>query len=217
MEVIDVADILGELAVERQVFHSEKDFQVGLGMQIGKTMGIPVRLESRPLRGEKMYLDVFLPTIGVAIELKYKTRTLDVELHGEHFELMDQRAHDNGRYDFLADVKRLEYVVEEGPVERGIAILLTNDPLYWTHPRRTDTADAAFQLDDGRVLRGELAWRTAGNRGSREGPISLRGSHELVWRDYPVVSSERPETETVGARYRTFRYLIVEITGDGRG
>ena len=215
MEVIDVADILGGLAVERQVFHSEKDFQVNLGMQIGKTMGIPVRLENRPLRGVKMYLDVYLPTMGVAIELKYKTRKLDVELYGEHFELKDHTAYDNGRYDFLADLERLEYMVVEGAVKRGIAILLTNDPLYWTRPRRTDTADAAFQLEDGRVLRGELAWRTAGSRGPREAPICLRGSHVLEWHDYAVVGDGRPGTETVEARYRTFRYLAVELTGDG--
>ena len=215
MEVIDVAEVLGGLAVERRVFHSEKDFQVSLGMQIGKTMEIPVRLERRPLRGKKMYLDVYLPTMGVAIELKYKTRRLDVELHGECFQLMDQRAHDNGRYDFLADVERLEYVVREGAVERGIAILLTNDPLYWTRPRRTDTADAAFQLEDGRVLRGELGWRIPGSRGPREALIGLRGSHELVWRDYAVIDSGGLGTETVRARYRMFRYLAVEVTGDG--
>ena len=217
MEVIDVADVLARLAVERQVFHSEKDFQVSLGIQIGKTMGIPVRLESRPLREEKMYLDIYLPTMRVAIELKYKTRRLDVELYGEQFWLLDQRAHDNGRYDFLADLERLEYVVKKGAVERGIAILLTNDPLYWTRPRLTDTVDAAFQLEDGRVLRGELAWRTAGDRGPRETPIALRGSHDLVWRDYAVVNSGRPGTETVGARYRAFRYLAVELTGDRLG
>ena len=54
--MIDLGRILDELAAERPVFHSEKDFQVALGMEIGKTSGTPVRLEYRPLPTEKIYL-----------------------------------------------------------------------------------------------------------------------------------------------------------------
>lgn len=173
-----------------------------------------MRLEYRPLRDEKIRLDVYLPSIGVAVELKYKTRRLEVELQGEPFALMDQRAHDNGRYDFLKDVQRLECVMKEGSVHQGIAILLTNDPLYWSRPSAANKADAEFQLEEGRELGGEMAWTTVKNRHERKAPIRLRGSYELAWREYAHVGSARSSFEPSGLRYGRFRYLAVELTCD---
>ena len=216
-KVIDIAGLLDGLAIERPVFHSEADFQLGLGIQIAKTAGTPVRLEYRPFRDEKMYLDVYLPMVGVAMELKYKTQWLEVELKGEPFVLTYQKAHDNARYDFLRDVQRLEHAMKEGSATRGVAVLLTNDPLYWSPPARSDTADADFQLGEGRVLRGELAWKTVADRHGRKEPIRLRGSYELRWRDYADVASVQPEGEALTSKHGRFRYLAVELAGSSGG
>ena len=209
MAVIDIGHILDGLAAERPVFHSEKDFQVGFGMEAVKALGTPVRLEYRPTTTEKVYLDVYMPRMGLAVELKYKTRRLEAEIGGERFSLTDQRAHDNGRYDFLADLQRLEGLVASDAVEWGVAILLTNDPLYWSAPRWADTEDAAFQLEDGSVLDGELAWQTKRDRRKRESPINLRRSHRLAWRDYSVVGVGGCGGTAVQGKHRAFRYLAV--------
>ena len=43
-------------------------------------------------------------------------------------------AQDLGRYDFLADLMRLESMVSKEPNLTGYAILLTNEPRYWDTP-----------------------------------------------------------------------------------
>ena len=91
-----------------------------------------VRLEIGviPVEAQRMFLDIWLPVEGVAIELKYKTRGLELEQDDESFALRDQSAQDQGRYDFLRDIQRLELMrskLEQG--RAGYAVLLTNDSL----------------------------------------------------------------------------------------
>ena len=45
------------------------------------------------------------------------------------FELKNQYAQDNGRYDYLEDVRRIERIKSKNMVTRGFAIFLTNDYL----------------------------------------------------------------------------------------
>ena len=153
-----------------------------------------------------MYLDLWLPDIRVAVELKYCTRKLKVEHNGESFALRHQAAQDVRRYDFLKDIQRLEQVCRElGEVRAGFAILLTNDHLYWEQPSRPNTVDATFRLHDGRRVTGEMAWSehaSSGTTKSRENPIRLAGSYELQWRDYADVG---------GARHGQLRYLAVQV------
>ena len=87
-----------------------------------------VRLEYRVyLEDKPLYLDVWLPTLSTAIELKYKTRQLLAPIGAELYSLKDQSAQDLSRYDFLDDVRRLERMMEAGRARRGFAVILTND------------------------------------------------------------------------------------------
>lgn len=169
-------------------------------------------------RHSRIYVDLWLPRLGMAIELKYRTRGLkcverssDLDPPCERFSLADQNAQDHGRYDFLRDMTRLEWVVaDRSDADRGMAVLLTNDPQYWD-PANKDRVDKAFHLCDGRnLLRGphrmDWAERTKpGTKKGRECPIVLGDSYALDWRDYSSV--ETPEN----AKYRAFRYLAVEV------
>ncbi len=171
LKVLDITRLLDGLARERPVFHSEADFQFALAWRIKKATSHYVRLEFKPFPAERMYLDMWLPGIGTAVELKYLTRKLDVERDGESFALRDQGAQDLGRYDFLNDLQRLERVVAKAPHERrGIAVRLTNDPLYWKPPYRRGTVDAEFRLHEDRKLPGEMCWsKRAGQGPLRDG------------------------------------------------
>lgn len=208
-DLADVGKRLLDLASDRPVFHSESDFQHALAWNIHiSNPGTVVRLE-RPFRSENSseYLDLFFanPDRSVAVELKYKTRRHHHNHQGEKFFLRNQSAQDLGRYDFLADVQRLERFVKEGRANIGCAILLTNDQSYWNTPHQNDTVDQQFRLHEERVVEGCLAWRSnaaAGTIRSRESAINLRGKYTAVWKPYTKLS------ELPGDEFRFLAWLV---------
>ena len=101
----------------------------------------------------------------MAIELKYKTRAIDVKVGDEEFFLKNQSAQDIGRYDLIKDIVRVEQVISAHGNSEGYAILLTNDSAYWKTPRNKSTVDAEFRLHNGRVLSGALEWQNADAQG----------------------------------------------------
>lgn len=203
----DITDLISDLARDRPIFHSEADFQHALAWCMHKSIpGCRVRLECRPFPHEAMYLDIWLPEIGVALELKYRTRQLSLHCKGESFELCDQRSQDSGCYDYLKDIQRLEKLRSLPNARAGFAILLTNDPWYWKHPSRQSTNDAAFRLHEGRTITGEMAWSeraSAGTKKGHEAPIRLSGTYELNWQEY---------SSTGNGRNQRFRYLLIETS-----
>ena len=206
--LMDVASIMGALAEQRPVFHSEADFQHALAWAVREVRpDLKVRLEYRPPDFGRRYVDVWLAGRGgaMAVELKYFTRRLECSAGGEGFSLLDQGAQDLGRYDFLKDVQRLEELVSLHPDCTGVAVALTNDSGYWTPPRTDTTVDAAFRINEGRRVRGTLSWADhtgAGTMSGRTSPISLRGDYVTRWAEYSLVSAPR------SAR---FRYLSIEV------
>ncbi len=213
MAMLPLHDLLTALAAERPVFHSEADFQHAFAWLLQCTHAdLSVRLEV-PTRAERsvLHLDVLVSDASqrLAIELKYKTRALAVTCKSEEFRLADQAAQDCGRYDFVKDIQRLERLGAADREMSGCAILLTNDSAYWQQPRPADAVDAAFRLNPGRTISGELAWRrraSAGTVRGREKALTLAGRYAVAWRDYSNASS---------ARYGTFRYLAIEVPSLG--
>ena len=208
---LNIHGLMQDLSKSRPIFHSEADFQHALAWLIHKAIPAnQIRLEY-PFRrdGNTMYLDIWLPTERIAIELKYLTRELELDCDGELFALRNQAAQDTRRYDFLADIQRLEDLadVKEESTRAGLAVLLTNDPTFWGSPasRWESTNDADFRLHEDRELTGELAWApkaSEGTKSNREDPIRLRGSYTMRWQNY---SKNRVE------KYGEFRYLAVAV------
>ena len=207
---MDMRQLMDSLARERPVFHSEADFQFALGWEIKGQTGLDVRLEFPPFSNESLYLDIWLPSDRIAIELKYLTRKLRLRLGDESFALRDQSAQDIRRYDFVKDIERLERVVKDGnAASGGMAVLVTNDPSYWKPPARPEPIDAAFRVDQGRKLSGEMRWSDRAGKGTtkgRECPILLSGSYLLEWREYGGSVTRRAKE-----KYAQFRYLAVEV------
>ena len=207
--MIDMDGLMGSLADSRKVFHSEADFQHALAWHIHQAMSeSQVRLEVDVMQVEhqRRFLDIWLPLEGIAIELKYKTRGLELEQDDEPFVLRNQSAQDQGRYDFLLDIQRLELMRSNlEKCKAAYAVLLTNDSSYWKVPTQRDTVDADFRVHEGRGVSGALAWSaraSSGTVGDRKSPIQIRGSYRLRWREY----SNFP-----GKSYGSFRYLAVSV------
>ena len=191
------------------MFHSEADFQHALAWQIHEAAPeSQVRLEVSviPVEAQRMFLDIWLPVEGVAIELKYATRKVELFHDGESFLLKDHGAQDIRRHDFVLDVQRLETVRSRGKMcKEGYAIFLTNDSSYWKVPNRRNTVDAAFRIHDGREVSGALAWATNAGQGTikgRESAILLRGSYRLRWQDFSMFPLKP---------YGQFRHLVVSV------
>lgn len=205
--MLDVNELMKDLARERPVFHSEADFQHALALHIHRVVpDAGVRLEYKPDREKREYIDLWLPIRKVAVELKYLTQELDFDHKCERFALRDQGAQDTRRYDFLKDIQRLEQLSasKRTDVQAGLAILLTNDHLYWDPPKR-ETNDAEFRLHCGRTIAGRLKWSPKASPGTTKGrkdPICLKGSYDLKWQDYENVGG--------GANQR-FRYLAIQV------
>ena len=205
--MLNIASLMTSLAESRKVFHSEADFQHALAWQIHEAAPRShVRLEvnASPVQDNRMVLDIWLPIDGIAVELKYVTRKLDVDHDGEAFALRNHSAQDQRRYDFLLDIQRLEFM-RAGGCKAGYAVLLTNDSSYWKGPTTRDTVDAAFRIHEGRTIAGESAWAERASLGTmkgREPPIRLQGSYRLRWRDFSMFT---------GKSYGQFRYLAVPV------
>ncbi len=199
--------LLASLAGSRKIFHSEADFQHALAWQIhkaGPESQVRLEVNAFPDQDRRMFLDIWLPIEGIAIELKYVTRKLELDQDGESFALRDHSAQVQRRYDFLLDIQRLELMRSSG-CRAGYAVLLTNDPSYWNVPAARDTVDAAFRIHEGRDISGELAWAARAGPGTvkgRESPIRLRGSYHFSWEEYSTFPANS---------YGRFRYLAVAV------
>ena len=212
MKRFDIHRVLERLAEKRPVFHSEADFRFALAWQIEKmTPDAGVRLEwPFSLSGSNRYLDIWLRTAGIAIELKYRTRLLSIEHGGERFSLKNKMANNYGRYGFIDDIRRIERIaadlrtVDRSEFSHGYAVLLTNDPLYWRVGGK-GANDEEFRIHEDRLLTGTMDWTKGPSKGMTKNhrhPLTLSGSYELHWEDYIEHSGKNG----------TFRYLAVQIS-----
>ena len=212
--MLDIHNLMTDLSQHRPIFHSEADFQHALAWQIHKAIpNCEIRLET-PYRVSQgnWYLDIWLQTMEIAIELKYRTKRMEGEKDGEYFLLRNHSGYPQGRYDFLKDIQRLERVVADRKAKSGFAVLLTNELNFWQQPQQRwkTTNDANFRLHEGWTVTGELTWAAqtgAGTKKDREEPIRLKGSYHLQWQDY----AHWGEQAIVWLRQSSFRYLAVLI------
>ncbi len=205
---MDIHRIMRGLAARRPIFHSEADFQFALAWQIKDQMpACEIRLEFPPFPRENMALDIWIPTMKIAIELKYTTGGIDLLSDNERFALKNHAALPLRRYDFINDIQRLERV--EGVYRaRGIAVMLTNTRAYWSSPSPGwgTTTDTSFRIHEGRTITGVLGCSDnagSGTTRNRQEPIRLERSYPLRWRDYSALSGT--------GRGSRFRYLAVEV------
>ena len=198
MQIGDIIQIIVALSKVRKLFWSEDDFKFAFATQVQLKFGkaADVRLEKR-YKGEKdknSYTDIVVRLNGknFPIELKYKTvKGSYADFGNEVVELMTHSAVDLGCYAYLKDINRLEYLANNDPdFERGFAIILTNEPLYFKDTGRRSVYEA-FKIYDGKVVTECLDWDRS-NYDLEKLPswlkshpaFELTGSYEMNWRDY---------------------------------
>lgn len=201
------------LAQRRPVFHSEADFQHALAWEfqlMDPTTNI--RLEKQiAAAGSRIHLDLLAQGAGyeVAIEVKYKTKAVEIVHCNEIFSLRNQRAQDIGRHDFVKDIGRLEKYTDSHPGSIGYAILLTNDRTYWLASQKLAAVDSEFRIHEDRVMEGSLAWSSRASEGTkrnRNAAIELQCGYKPKWRDFSIVGVDHSEK---------FRYLALKVPSEG--
>jgi len=152
-----------------------------------------------------MFVDIFVNDKGerFAIELKYKTRDLKHDVYS----LKKHGAHNLGRYDYLADLMRIESFINKGEIDAGYAIMLTNDDLYWEESEKT--ASTPFPISGNTIIQAgmQLSFDENASRGGigkcrLENPIQLMDTYQCKWKNYSHLCKD--------ARGGMFRYLLLE-------
>ncbi|MBR0169330.1 MAG: hypothetical protein IJQ14_00630 [Bacteroidales bacterium] len=238
LDIVGLDSILYLWGQEKKVFQSEAQFQFNLAWRLQELYDCEAKLEdltvvvTRKNKSDKdlmqkVYTDIVLlkDDYSVAIELKYKTATLN---HKDIL-LFKHGATDLGRYDFWWDVNRLELLVtptkkapknlnaksEETNVYRhctkGFAILLTNENDYWKKSYRKDTIDKQFCISeaDGCLLSKTLDWKKVNGEytktiknTSRAHSIVLNEAYSYHWESYCELPTEKNNI---------FKYLMIEV------
>ena len=189
-------------------YYNEAQVQHKLGIELYKRFGIEPTLEwyvKNDESGAKEYIDMMLKIDGktVAIELKYKTRKID----GKDY--ITQGGQSDGKFHFFKDIERLERLKKSKDIDfridKGFAIFITNDHLYWNEARSNSKAKgknsvADFDLCDKKGIKKDTynaKWRK-----SKNATVTISRSYPVEW--FPL-SDETKKDGTI------FRYLIITL------
>ena len=198
-------EFLCQLEKDNKRYYKEASIQCKLVNELSKKFGVvPVLEWSVPhvesdLKSSTRRIDIMIEIGGkkIGIELKYKNKAVPGEEYPNH------GADNNNKFDFFKDVQRLEELKnikdKKFHIEKGFAIFITNDHLYW-NPAGKGTLKEAFNLCDGTELSGtyKAEWK------SRKGKsVEFSGSHKIQWMP-PLEGPDKKDG-------KTFRCLIVEV------
>ena len=189
-------------------YYNEAQVQHKLGIELYKRFGIEPTLEwyvKNDESGAKEYIDMMLKIDGkrVAIELKYKTRKID----GKDY--ITQGGQSDGKFHFFKDIERLERLKKSKDIDfridKGVAIFITNDHLYWNEARSNSKAKgknsvADFDLCDKKGIKKDTynaKWRK-----SKNATVTISRSYPVEW------FSPSDEVKKDGT---TFRCLIITL------
>ena len=221
--MLEINDILKFLSKEKPVFYSEKDFQCLLGWQIKeKYPDMEVRSEVPIAKedGKTEHIDLRVRNgkSKIGIELKYITEEFKTTIDEDKFNLKNHSANDLRCYDILKDIQRLESYVNNGEIDKGYSIVLTNVKSLWCQKKqKKETYYDNFRISDGKTVEGKLCWNKIingetkkpadGTIKGRTKPIYLQGTYNLNWKEYSNNLSDEKESEKSGL----FKYLLVEV------
>lgn len=208
MTYTHIEKAIGELKLKQKIFHSEADFQFSFAWELQKQLPTAkIRLEYCPQFDLDMHIDLYIidGIYSYPIELKYKSKKIEICYNDEFFNLKNQGAQDLGRYDFLYDISRIEKIRNgDSRFRAGYAIMLTNDSSYWSVPSLKNTIDSAFRIHEGRSVSGEIFWGDGAGLGTTKGrdPFVIQGQYKMKWLPF----------STFDHKNGVFQYNVVEVT-----
>ena len=176
-----------------------------------------------------IYVDIVVEKGGqfVAVELKYATRAISVQ-PGVFYQpvpanikiIKNQEASNITMYNYWKDVRRFEALTHIDKVVGGVAIILTNNKLYWEKPRQTQAPPAysAFSTEDKKVVGpGDLKWgKHNGNDISKKvlkdhPNFQIDGSYLCQWEDTKITVKDAQGNSLEKKSPDLFRYMITEV------
>ena len=214
MKKQDLVNHMLEFSKARRIFHSEADFQLEFGMFLMKE-GYSVRLEKGFKRigiYPKIELDMELNG-KIAIELKYKTSELNLNVGDESFELKQHGAANLGRFDAIDDARRVRSLVDSTStkITSGFTIFLSNDSDYWlNNAQRTMSKDFAL-IENRKCIQGDnLDWHSKSlnvnsvskNRIHPFAPIDIQFNDQIQWHDFSEINKNKSGI---------FRFFVLDI------
>lgn len=143
-----------------------------------------------------IYVDLTVMKNGyyAVVELKYATRELPTELRestrfgsemDSHTSLIkNQGAVDIVSYNYCKDIRRIEALVNRYPMlAGGVAMIISNNHLFWERPKHQETAHSLFALYEGHCIR-EVSWqKISQNVIDRHPPFTLDHTYRCTWED----------------------------------
>lgn len=166
---MNMYDVLSSLSIKSPVFRSQKEFQRLLINEL-KTRGLHCMPDKNINKNTKVDIWVEDPKSGEIwiFELRNKTKEISTSLNGKQVELKNHGAQDQGRYDFLKDIEKIEKAVSTRDNVTGFGIIITNDPYYWEQPTKHDSVDRDFHINEGRIVSGILRWDPLASQGTKK-------------------------------------------------
>ena len=214
MKKQDLVNYMWEFSKARRLFHSEADFQLEFGMFLMKE-GYSVRLEKGFKRigiYPKIELDMELNG-KIAIELKYKTSELNLNVGDESFELKQHGAANLGRFDAIDDARRVRSLVDSDitKITKGYTIFLTNDQDYWlNNAQRTMSKEFALIENRNFAIGDTLDWHSKSlnvnsvskNRMQPFAPIDIQFNDQIQWHDFSEINKNKSGI---------FRFFVLDV------
>lgn len=205
----DVSDFLTQ---RKDIFFSESDLQMDLAIWLNGTKHyqnvyteyfVPVStLPGFPWKSNNkmIYVDIVAEREGqyVPIELKYKTKAIQptgFTRFGQPVSvgpLTNQVAYNDSLYHCWKDVKRLELIKQQYKnVVGGLAVAVSNAPVYWNGPSRANVLYAPFSMQQGRKINGpsKLNW-LSGDPKPGFPPFTVNGNYQCNWQQTGITADE---------------------------
>ena len=216
MNKIIIDRALNLLSQSRPIFWSEADFQFAFAEALRQFLPhASIRLERPYTFAQKdiCHYDIWIEEDGKVypIELKYKTSLATCTYNNETFQVKEQSAFDEGRYDCVYDIKRIEdlkNVLQN--FGEGYTVILSNSKKYYDVPNSSvTTMDQDFRIHQGEILSGLRKWIKKpnakkvinGDRGNRK-QIILKGSYTIDWNHYSIILDDNQVT------HHHFKYCV---------
>ena len=168
--LIDIVrrDVFAFLESNDELLFNERDFQMHLATWLRGSANryddvdveyyVPKSELENYVWDSELRLDIVVKKDGeyCPVELKYKTKKVerqitrfDEVMHDKVVVMKNQGAQDLGMYDFWKDVRRVELVRRRfAKVKGGLAVFVTNDPLY-TKASRSTSNNYLFGMAEG--------------------------------------------------------------------
>jgi hypothetical protein len=177
------------------------------------------------------------------VELKYATKKISDEVVNTLYSrapiktrfgvsvneiaMKNQRGQNLIMYRYCKDIRRIEYLCgknwkePQGPQKNmpthivgGIALLITNDHLYWTKPQKKDAAYQNFSLDGGKEIQ-DVSWHGNSSHLDDYPNFSLAYPYTCTWKN--TAWNPANGNPTLAKDGSVFRYLLTVIPPSSNG